>query len=253
VLKAEEISGFYQNCHGLRTKLFNFNCNVASVNYVFIILTETWLIDSISDSELGLPNYNIYRYDRNNITSNCLRGGGVLIGIRKDLSSKLISVPISNVEHVGAQATISSLNILIGSVYIHPNSTLLTYEQYISSVEINILQFSNHTYIFLVDFNLPDINWANDAHGLHYSSRSSIHVLCVPETFAYYGFYQKNFIIGSTHYWTLFSATLINFALVVHLTHLSLLIHIIYLLCIYLLAIFHAQISSIEAILPQLP
>lgn len=193
-LKAEEISGFYQNCRGLRTKLFNFNCNVACVNYVFIVLTETWLIDSISDSELGLPNYNIYRCDRNNITSNCSRGGGVLIAIRKDFSSKLISVPISNVEHVVVQATIGSINILIGGVYIRPNSTLLTYEQYMSTVENFILQFPNQTYIFLGDFNLPYINWANDAHGLNYSSHSPIQVLCVPEIFAYHGFYQKNFI-----------------------------------------------------------
>lgn len=84
--------------------------------------------------------------------------------------------------------------MLIGGVYIRPYSTLLTYEQYMSAVENYILQFPNHTYIFLGDFNLPDINWTNDIHGLNYSSLSPIRVPCVPETFAYHGFYQKNFI-----------------------------------------------------------
>lgn len=84
--------------------------------------------------------------------------------------------------------------MLIGGVYIRPYSTPLTYEQYMSAVENYILQFPNHTYIFLGDFNLPDINWTNDIHGLNYSSFSPIRVPCVPETFAYHGFYQKNFI-----------------------------------------------------------
>lgn len=57
------ISGFYQNCRGLRTKLVNFKCNVACITFDFLMLTETWLNSSFSDNKLGLVNYNIYRYD----------------------------------------------------------------------------------------------------------------------------------------------------------------------------------------------
>lgn len=55
--------GFYQNCRGLRTKLLTLKCYLASFNYVFIVLTETWLNSDVFDSELGFDNYNIYRCD----------------------------------------------------------------------------------------------------------------------------------------------------------------------------------------------
>jgi len=50
------LTGYYQNCHGLRTKLSTLKCNVASINFVFIILTESWLNPDIHDSELGFGN-----------------------------------------------------------------------------------------------------------------------------------------------------------------------------------------------------
>ncbi len=86
------LTGFYQNCRGLRTKLSTFKRNVSALNYSFIILTETWLSENFLNCELGLLNYNVYRYDRCNLTSLCTRGGGVLIGIRKDIRSSLISI-----------------------------------------------------------------------------------------------------------------------------------------------------------------
>ena len=41
----------------------------------FFALTETWLIKAVLDSEINIPNYTIFRNDRNN-----RRGGGVLLG-----------------------------------------------------------------------------------------------------------------------------------------------------------------------------
>lgn len=61
--------GFHQNCRGLKTKLTQFRCNVTSSEYLFMVLTETWLHDAILDYELGLFNYNIYRCDRSYLSS----------------------------------------------------------------------------------------------------------------------------------------------------------------------------------------
>jgi len=57
------------------------NQNLSTFNYVFIMLTETWL-HSIFSSELGFICYNIFRYDRSIETSTHYRGGGVLVDIR---------------------------------------------------------------------------------------------------------------------------------------------------------------------------
>lgn len=96
------LTSFYQNCRRLNTKLTNLKCQfkISSVNYVFIVLSKTWLYENISNSELDLVNYDIFRYDRCISNSNCSRGGAVLIGIRKKFSSCSIIVSQLNVEHI---------------------------------------------------------------------------------------------------------------------------------------------------------
>lgn len=51
--------------------------------YVFIILKEIRLVNSISNLELVLLNY-VFRYD--SITSNCLISGDITITHKKDFS-----------------------------------------------------------------------------------------------------------------------------------------------------------------------
>ena len=78
---AEEISD-YDYCTAALSKLkgITFSClNVRSLtkhfdsiktllirtNLDFLILNETFLNDSIEDNELSIPNYNFFRFDRN--------------------------------------------------------------------------------------------------------------------------------------------------------------------------------------------
>ena len=172
-------------------------CNAVNLDYSFIVLTESWLHPNVHTSELGLYNYNIFRFDRCLSTSNCARGGGVLIGVKKNIASILITTPIINVEHIFVQFTISSFKYVIGGVYFPPNSPLDCYEQYISSVEQVLQQYPDHTYIFAGDFNLPDTSWSNDRSGLWFSSTSNLRVPCIPESFAYFGFFQKNCLLNT--------------------------------------------------------
>lgn len=186
------MSGFYQNCRGLRTKLNNFKCNVSSLNCDFIVLTETWLTDNFSNSELGLDSFNIFGYDRCSFTSNCLRGGGVLISVHKDIP--VYSVPISqlNVEHIFVHFSIGTFNFIVGGVYIHPLSSLHIYKSHISSVEILFQWYPEHTFIICGDYNLPEVSWNNDENGLLYSYSSLPHAPCIPESFITYDFFQVN-------------------------------------------------------------
>ena len=54
-------------------------------NFDILSISETWLNDSILDSEIILPGYNSTRYDR----ENGKRGGGVLIYVWDNLPYKL--------------------------------------------------------------------------------------------------------------------------------------------------------------------
>jgi len=65
-----------------------------------IAFSETWLSDNISNSELNINNYAIYRCDRSLSNSNCDVGGGVLIAVDSNLKSKILHVSIKSVEHL---------------------------------------------------------------------------------------------------------------------------------------------------------
>jgi len=109
---------FLSNCRGIRSKHTTFICNISSFSYAFIVLTETWLTNYFHDYELGMFNYNIYRYDRCAQTNSCSRGGGVLIGIRKDIPSRLVNVSEVHIERIFVQFSLGNCSYIPGGVYI---------------------------------------------------------------------------------------------------------------------------------------
>lgn len=60
----KEISVYYQNVRGLRTKTSDFRYEVSTNNFDLIALTETWLHDGINSSEVFTNDYNVFRHDR---------------------------------------------------------------------------------------------------------------------------------------------------------------------------------------------
>jgi len=127
-----------------------------------IVLTKTLLSVNFLDCELGLNNYKIYRFGRCSLTSKCLHAGGVLIGIRKDISSHLIKTNCLNVKQIFVNFFIGTSSYLVGGVYIIPLSSIQIYESHSSSVNNLINKYINHTIIICGDYNLPKIIWNND-------------------------------------------------------------------------------------------
>jgi len=180
------ITRYYQNCYGLRTKLFTLNYNAYNLDYTFIILTKSWLHENNHDNELGLFNYNIFRFERCLSTSVCNRGGGVFIGIKKGITSSLLSVSSINVEHIFVELIVHASKYLIGGVYFLPNCPQDCYERYMSSVDSFLQRYPNHSYIFAGNFNLPNIIWSNDNSGVSYASNTILRTACAPESIAYF-------------------------------------------------------------------
>ncbi|CAH1990518.1 unnamed protein product [Acanthoscelides obtectus] len=81
---------YYQNVHGLRTKVSEPYANVLAEEYDLVVLT--WLTDGFQDAELLEDRFIIVRNDR----KDGRRGGGILVGVRKNLSMELIPINISN-------------------------------------------------------------------------------------------------------------------------------------------------------------
>jgi len=67
-----------------------------------------------------------------------------------------------------------------------------------STVENLLSIYSDHLLIFCGDFNLPNVSWSNDNHGLIYSSTSGYLINCHPETFAANNFFQINDIFNKS-------------------------------------------------------
>lgn len=76
---------YYQNVRGLRTKTEDCFLNFLNHGYNVIVLTESWLNNTIFDHELIDQRYNIFRRDRASTSSANSKkdGGGVLIATLK--------------------------------------------------------------------------------------------------------------------------------------------------------------------------
>lgn len=77
---------YYQNVRGLRTKSHSFLSNIINSDYDVICLTETWLNSDFFSGEFFDPRYNVYRRDR--CGREVVRGGGVLVAVRRGLCSE---------------------------------------------------------------------------------------------------------------------------------------------------------------------
>lgn len=147
----------YQNVRGLRTKLDQLRCSVSTSSAVFdvLIFVETWLCEGIHDSELGLDDYVIYRSDRTHLTSKNLRGGGVLIAVRKSCISRRVDLNISNIEQLVVEIRWNFESFLVGSVYIPPGSDTSVYKSHCASVDKLRSRFTNAVCLLAGDYNMP--------------------------------------------------------------------------------------------------
>jgi len=96
-----------------------FQSLIYSKSFDIIALTETWLTNSIYDSEILQTNYTLFRKDRPS------RGGGVLIAVNNKFPCHVIASP-EDLEVICIKLDLNN-PITICVIYIPPNS-LATYD-----------------------------------------------------------------------------------------------------------------------------
>ena len=197
---------YYQNVRGLRTKTSTFMINLLNYNYDVICLSETWLFPGIYNSELFDCRYNVYRSDRDHITSGKSTGGGTLIAVLKGLTMDVRSSGLSNLP----DCEITAITLLLGSkpndrklrifTCYFPHSanqvtSELTFFEHIADI---CLDHSSDEMLILGDFNIsraiwePDKEFAN-TYVLHNPTDDTLlqnlnELLCIT------GLGQKNYI-----------------------------------------------------------
>lgn len=184
---------YYQNTRGLRTKLTQLRKSVSTTDYDIIVLSETWLHLGINSNELGMENYVIYRLDRNVNTSVSVRGGGVLIAVKKTLPSHSIKTDQNTVEHLFVEVMVNGSPILIGAVYIPPRSDYNCYLNHCQTLE-SIIEtlLEKHPVIICGDYNLPNCKWTNDQNVTRIFGNVSEKSVCLENTVNYCNLLQIN-------------------------------------------------------------
>ncbi|KAK2575278.1 hypothetical protein KPH14_007663 [Odynerus spinipes] len=139
-----------------------------------IILSETWLNDSITTSEIGLQGYVIYRCDKSALTSNFNRGGGVLIAVKRCLQSTIIRANNSHIEHLFVSIRHGTTVLVFATVYIPPVSPMSIYEDHVSSVVKILEEHPDCKFYLLGDYNLPHIDWFEQDSCQHFNTRARV-------------------------------------------------------------------------------
>lgn len=157
---------YYQNTRGLRTKLNTLYMSILSNSFDVVILTETWLIPTISNSEFIDDRYVVFRCDRNRTATGKRDGGGVLIAVLRKYNPVCVSFQSQNfVEKHFEQVVITipshnnTAQTLISAVYIPNNSQLAVYNMHFDLMD-NLINSGNFDNVLLLgDYNIPMANW----------------------------------------------------------------------------------------------
>ena len=159
------ITVYYQNAGGIRTKTKQFYLALASSDYDVIALSETWLQEDIVDAELS-SNYHLFRQDRNALTSDRNRGGGVLVAVKKSQEftcTRVLSRGYEYLEQVAVRMKVRNHTVYVCCIYIRPNSSPDVYASHGTAVqELLDLSTRDDSIIVTGDYNLPHLSWTFD-------------------------------------------------------------------------------------------
>ena len=89
-----KLSCYMTNAQSIYNKFYEFQAQVHQIQPKIIAITELWCNNLISDTEIQLDGYNMYRHDRNTTS-----GGGVLLYINQSL----LSIPCTALNEQGYQ------------------------------------------------------------------------------------------------------------------------------------------------------
>jgi len=110
--------------------------SICELNYDFIIITETWLNNSISDNECFDNRYVIYRQDRENGNDDT-RGGGVLIACKNIYCCKRVNSKSDVFEIIILKCGLINGPVYICSFYIPPNASVGKYTEMFEFIVCN--------------------------------------------------------------------------------------------------------------------
>ena len=116
----------YLNAHSILPKLIELRAICEAISYDVVCIVETWLDSEISDAELYISGYRVFRHDRNR------HGGGVLVYVKnqfvQDASVVELSLFDDNLEFLPISFTFCNHRFCIATFYRPPGSSSSYFE-----------------------------------------------------------------------------------------------------------------------------
>lgn len=147
----------------MRTKAHQVFAVSSQSDFDIIVLVETWLNSDFFDEEFfDTSTYHVYRKDRDYSKANCVKGGGVIIAVKRNLISSLCILP--NTDSIMDQLCIAmsgvSGNIILNVSYIPPHSSDVLYDAHIQNIVSLTTRYCDYEIVIFGDFNLSTVNWS---------------------------------------------------------------------------------------------
>ena len=128
---------------------------VAELKPDIIAITESWTHSEISDNEIEIPGYKLFRQDRTDTHKG--RGGGVLLYVICSLTSSQMECTVQFTNSLWCDISTQGGVTRVGVVYRSPNSTAENDDKLYEALdELN----SVPSLVIIGDFNYPGINWS---------------------------------------------------------------------------------------------
>jgi len=138
------------NARSVLNKLDDLQATILDLQPDVIGITESWVHSNISDAELYLPGFSLFRRDRK--TGN--KGGGVLLYVREALNATDFSTKSDYGEHVWCEIN----DLCIGVTYRSDNMAIVGSENEEQLRNVLYEVCSKHI-LLMGDFNYPNIDW----------------------------------------------------------------------------------------------
>jgi len=144
----------YFNARSIVHKMECLLATVESTKPDIVGISETWTTEEISDAELGIAGYDLYRKDRGS------HGGGVLMYVRSSLQS-IDFYPVSTFqEQVWCRIPgTNGKELLVGVCYRSPSESVYGSKNH-HDLRNLISEVKAKQLLLMGDFNYPGIDWS---------------------------------------------------------------------------------------------
>jgi len=129
-MSSNELKCFYTNANSLKGKMDELRHRTDSAKFDVVGITETWADSSVTDAELSLEGFDMFRVDREGS-----KGGGVLLYIREELGAVILDNLSEFREQVWCSLKLKSSSLLLGLCYRSPNSDKNNNDSLLRSLE----------------------------------------------------------------------------------------------------------------------